>query len=185
MNGNTDNSPPMKHIRAVVEQYHVFRRPSSASRFSFSLSCIGVWCLPNNHPGGLWDSFEFYRYPETSDNPSRAQEVGDFYPILDADEHTIMSFIIQTKALPLKNQNLLPADAVLNRPEDLRWAVEQLAWLWDQAFPGTPLPPVSVTDWQVDPSDAEDFADWVVANAARAPGEPLSDLPPAKSPRPF
>lgn len=73
----------------------------------------------------------------------------------------------------------------MNRPEDLRWTVEQLAWLWEQAFPGTPLPPVSVTDWQADPSDMEDLADWVFSSGARKPGEPLSDPPTPKKPRPF
>jgi hypothetical protein len=172
-------------LKRSVERYHVMRQPGPLSRFTYTFSSIGIWCLPHNHPGGLWDSFNFYKKSDKPNNPSRAEGLGDAYPILDADERTITSFVIQTEAHPLSNQNLLPRDAILNRPDDLRWAVEQLAWLWEQAFPGTPLPPVSVTDWRPDPSDTEDFADWVVANAARKPGEPLSTLPPAKNPRPF
>jgi hypothetical protein len=155
------------------------------SRFSYDFGSIRIWCLPHNHPGGLWNVFDFSKYPASPNNPSRARGLGDVYPILDADGHTITAFVIQTEALPLKNQDLGPDDAILNRPDDVRWVAEQLTWLWEQAFPGTPLPPVSVTDWKPDPSDTEDFADWVVTNAARAPGEPLSALPPAKNPRPF
>jgi hypothetical protein len=173
------------HLKMVVDQYDVTRQPGPVSRFSYDFSSIGIWCLPHNHPGGLWDSFDFARGPHGPYNPSRAEDVGIAYPLLDADGRTIIEFTIQTRAYALRNQDLIPDDAMKNRPEDLRWTVEQLAWLWEQAFPGTPLPPISVTDWQADPSDLEDFADWVVANAARKPGEPLSNLPPAKNPRPF
>jgi hypothetical protein len=172
------------HLERVVAHYHVTRQPGPLSRFTYDFSSLSIYCLPHNHPGGLWDSFDFTRSTNPN-NPSQAEGLGTVYPILDRDERTIIAFVIKTRALPLVGQALLPYDAVLNRPEDLRWAVEQLTWLWEQAFPGTPLPPIKVTDWKPDPSDAEDFADWVVANAGRKPGEPLSDLPPAKNPRPF
>jgi hypothetical protein len=175
----------LEHLKTVTEQYNVMRRPGPLSRFSYEFSSISIWCLPHNHPGGLWDVLDFYKYADPPYNPSQAQGLGSVYPILDTNQRIISAFVIQTQALPLFNQNLLAFDAIKNRPEDLRWTVEQLAWLWEQAFPGTPLPPISVTDWQSDPSDLEDFADWVVANAARKPGEPLSNLPPAKNPRPF
>jgi hypothetical protein len=183
----TNQHPPRascEHLKTVVDQYDVMRHPGPLARFSYGFSGIHVWCLPHNHPGGLWNALDFAR-ATTPDNPIQAEALGNVYPILAPDEDTIRAFVIKTKALPLNTQDLIPADAVLNRPDDLRWTVEQLAWLWEQAFPGTPLPPISVTDWQSDPSDLEDFADWVVANAARAPGEPLSELPPAKNPRPF
>jgi hypothetical protein len=174
------------HLKTVAERYHVMRQPGPLSRFTYNFSSIDLWCLPHNHPGGLWDWLDFNRH-KTPNNPSGAEGLGDAWPILAADERTITAFVIQTKALPLLSQQLLPEDtaALLNRPDDVRWTLEQLRWLWEQAFPGTPLPPVSVTDWQADPSDLEDFADWVVFNAARKPGEPLSNLPPAKNPRPF
>jgi hypothetical protein len=184
----TNEHPPhasRDHLKTVTDQYDVTRQPGPLSRFSYDFGSIHIWCLPHNHPGGVWDSFNFYKDPDNPNNPSRAKGLGDAYPILDADGATITAFVIKTKALPLNNQNLLPDDALLNRPDDVRWAAEQLAWLWEQAFPGTPLPPVSVTDWQADPSDLEDFADWVVSNAARKPGEPPPTLPPAKNPRPF
>ena len=173
------------HLKRVVERYHVTRQPGPLSRFSYNFSSLSIRCLPHNHPGGLWDSFDFARGPHGPYNPSRAQGLGTVYPILDADEQTITAFVIKAKALPLNNQKLLPDDALLNRPEDVRWTVEQLAWLWEQAFPGTPLPPVSVTDWQADPSDMEDLADWVFSSGARKPGEPLSPPPTPKKPRPF
>jgi len=172
------------HLKSVIERYHAMRQAGPLSRFTYSFGSIGIWCLPHNHPGGLWNSLDFNRHT-TPTHPSGIEGLGNVYPILDADEQIITAFVIKTKALPLNTQKLLPDDALLNRPEDLRWVVEQLTWLWEQAFPGTPLPPVSVTDWQVDPSDAEDFADWVISNSARKPGEPLSGLPPAKNPRPF
>ena len=170
------------HLKMVTDQYDVMDQPGPLSRFSYGFAGIRIWCLPTNHPGGLWDSFDFTR-ATTPDNPIQAEGLATATPILDG--RTITAFVIQTEALPLKHQKLLPEDALLNRPDDLRWAVEQLAWLWEQAFPGTTLPPVSVTDWQSDPSDLEDFADWVVSNAARQPGEPPPILPPAKNPRPF
>jgi hypothetical protein len=172
------------HLKTVTDRYDVMDQPGPLSRFSYGFASVRIWCLPTNHPGGLWNALDFTR-ATTPDNPIQAEGLATVHPILDADRRTITAFIIQTEALALKNQDLLPEDAVLNRPEDLRWAVEQLRWLWEQAFPGTPLPPIKVTDWQADPSDLEDFADWVVANAARKPGEPLSNLPPAKNPRPF
>jgi hypothetical protein len=107
------------------------------------------------------------------------------YPILDTNEQRINAFVIQTQALPLFNQELVAFDAIKIRPDDVRWTAEQLAWLWEQAFPGTPLPAVSVTDWQADPSDLEDLADWVFSSATRKSGEPLSAPPTPKSPRPF
>jgi hypothetical protein len=183
------HEPPLHasrdQLKRTAERYHVTRQPGPLSRFSYPFATLSIRCLPHNHPGGLWDSFDFARGPHGPANVSRAEDVATVYPILNADTDTIVSFVIQTKATALSTQNLLPRDAILNRPEDVRWAVEQLAWLWEQAFPGTPLPPVSVTDWQADPSDTEDLADWVFYNAGRPAGEPLSAPPTPKKPRPF
>jgi hypothetical protein len=170
-------------LREYLHQFDIYDNPGVHSVFRQDSEGFRLLCHPRNHPDGLWSHIDFERRPP-GHYAVRAEGVGVVYPILDPDGR-IQRFVVRTRALALASQQLLADTEIMNRPDDVRWAVEQLAWLWEQAFPGTSLPPVSITDWQADPSDLEDFADWVVANAARKPGEPPPTLPPAKNPRPF
>ncbi|HEY3228187.1 MAG TPA: hypothetical protein VGJ87_03145 [Roseiflexaceae bacterium] len=62
---------------------------------------------------------------------------------------------LQTKAYTLFSVGLISEAEIENRPDDLAWAKRKLEWLWQQALPGEPMPPI-VVEWDRD-KPKEDF----------------------------
>jgi len=63
------------------------------------------------------------------------------------EEHaTVIGIRLVTDAYELQRAGLLKTREIRNRPEDLAWARQKLAWLWQASRAEGPMPPVVVDE---------------------------------------
>ncbi len=147
------------HLVATIRQYDITTNPAPAALFTFSLSTLGIWCVPTDHPGGLWDTYPWFHDPMSQLTKKEAESLSDSRLIYSEAAQDIIGFTLQTQAFSLASRQLIPRAAIENRPDDIAWATRKLVWLWAQAFPDEPPPYIELT-WERD-TPKEDFSDIV------------------------
>lgn len=62
----------------------------------------------------------------------------------EEEQQTVIGIRLSTDAYALQDARLLKGRQIHNRPEDLAWAEEKLAWLWQASRAEGPMPQVVV-----------------------------------------
>jgi len=58
----------------------------------------------------------------------------------------VIGIVLSTDAYQLQDAGLLKTREIRNRPEDLAWAKQKLAWLWQASRAEGPMPPIVVDE---------------------------------------
>lgn len=64
----------------------------------------------------------------------------------EGEQPTVIGIGLTTDAYALQDARLLKGRQIHNRPEDLAWAEQKLAWLWQASRAEGPIPPVVVEE---------------------------------------
>jgi hypothetical protein len=118
---------------------------------------LGIWCVPSDHPGGLWNQYRWLYKPMSQLTKKDAVGLSRSMLIYSESAQDIVGFTLQTHARSLAGRGLLPRTEIENRPEDVAWATQKLVWLWAQAFPTEP-PPFIELEWDCD-KPKQDYSD--------------------------
>jgi len=62
----------------------------------------------------------------------------------EGEQPTVIGIVLSTDAYQLQDAGLLKPREIHNRPEDLAWARQKLAWLWQASRAEGTMPPVVV-----------------------------------------
>jgi hypothetical protein len=146
---HSGTSPRQERLLAVIHQYAIRTNPAPDALFSFAVSTLTIWCVPTDHPGGLWNQFPWQPSPASRLTKPGAESLSKSLLLYSETAQDIIGFTLQTQALSLMSRSLLPRSAIENRPEDVAWATRKLIWLWAQAFPAE-LPPQITLKWDRD-----------------------------------
>jgi len=129
----------MAPLLEAAREFDIGGNPHPAALFDARSACVNIWCTPSDHPGGLWAQVEM----DAGAFCKPCACVASAYWQWSEGEHpTIIGIRLVTDAYELQRAGLLKTREIHNRPEDLAWAKQKLAWLWQASRAKGPMPPV-------------------------------------------
>ena len=138
----------------AVKRYDIRTNRVPEGVFSFAIGTLCIWCTTDDNPGGLWQQVRMLQGQLTKP----AALVAYCSLRWSQEQQDLVGLSLQTIASRLSSAELISEAQVENRPEDIAWAKRKLEWLWQQALPGEPMPPIEV-EWRRD-KPKEDFTDF-------------------------
>lgn len=132
----------------LAREYDIASNPDPQALFEAGSGGFQVWCVPEDHPAG-WDEIRMY----SGAFAKPCEYVGSV--TWKWEEEIIIGLDIETDAYALRDQQprRYPSyRGVVNRPEDIAWIMDKIAWLFEKA--GMSLPPIYYEETQ--PSTVEE-----------------------------
>ena len=146
-----------EHLLTIINQYDISTNPDPDALFAFDISTLRIWCVPTDHPGGIWDQYPWFDDDMSHLTKKAAKGLAHGMLIYSEAAQDIIGFTLQTHARSLRTKGLIAKAEIENRPDDVAWATRKLVWLWAQAFPTEP-PPFIRLEWDRD-QPKEDYSD--------------------------
>ena len=126
------NRQQMQAVLDLANRLDVGENPAPEAVFDGRSAAINLWCNQQNHPEG-WEGV-----PITAGAFCKAAEFVGTLSWIWGD--SITELHLQTEAYALGDR--LGREKIVNRPADLDWAKEKVAWLFEEA--GLLLPEITV-----------------------------------------
>lgn len=135
----------MRPVLDLARALDIAGNPDPAALYEAGSGGFQVWCTPQDHPRG-WEDIRM----QAGAFSKPCEYVGSVH--WKWEDEAIVAVQIETCAYALMDQkpdeygsHLEPADGdpratIHNRPDDLAWLAEKVAWLFEKA--GIPLPPL-------------------------------------------
>ncbi len=141
---------------ALFSGYAKFDTPTPAS-YSTQIATPGlviwhsIWCTPEDNPGGelyarlnatggLWDRLRQVQHLTV--DKKLLSHLATCYWVWSHEQQDIALVQVNTKAYGLIDDGIIRAYQAQNRAEDVAWAKQKIAWLWQQAGIADPLPEI-------------------------------------------
>jgi hypothetical protein len=131
----------MAPLLEAAREFDIGDNPHPAALFNAGNTGLQIWCTPADHPGGLWGQLEM---DAGAFSKPCALVASAYWQWSEGEHPTVIGILLSTDAYELQKAGLLKTDKVHNRPEDLAWAEEKLAWLWQASRAEGPMPPIVV-----------------------------------------
>ena len=136
---------------AVVRALDIAHNPAPEAIFDLLSQGFNIWCTPQDNPGGDWTKVTKHMIAAAYSKPY--EYVACVYAAWDEDVENITHLSLSASAYAL--QGHLPSEyasnkhlsrngckSIYNRPEDVVWAKNKTAWLFERA--GFSSPPIIV-----------------------------------------
>jgi hypothetical protein len=147
---------PAEPEALLFSGFDMFHTPTPPS-YSTQITTPGlviwhsIWCTPEdnpggelyarlNMPGGLWDRFR--RDQQLGVRRKVHSHLATCYWVWSHEQQDIVLVQLNTKAYGLVLDGIIRDYKAENRPEDVAWAKQKIAWLWQQAGITDPLPEI-------------------------------------------
>lgn len=128
----------MKPVLDLADKLAIATNPAPEALYDKHNSGFNVWCTPTDHPKGFWVDVEDYMFAGAFAKPCAF--VGSCY--WGWTDDVITSVQVNTTAYILKDCHpdfkYKHRTAILNRPADLKWIIEKITQLFEQAGVAVP-----------------------------------------------
>jgi len=132
----------MAPLLEAARQFDIATNPAPAALFEAGSAGFQIWCTPEDHPGGLWSQVKMIAGAFSKP----CELVASVHWIWTEEGNPEITGIgLSTDAYALHRAGLIKNRKDLhNRSEDLAWAKQKLAWLWQASTASGAMPPILV-----------------------------------------
>lgn len=125
----------------AIQEFDIITNPHPAALFEIGPDGFQIWCTPEDHPGGLWSKIKM--------DATGYSKPCEFVALVrwqwsEEEPPTVVGILLKTVAYVLHEEKLVTLDTSYNRPSDVAWAQQKLAWLWQASTAPDPMPPIII-----------------------------------------
>lgn len=133
----------MALLMEAVCRFDIATNPHPAALFEAGPGGLQIWRTPEDNPGGLWKRVGMVAGAFAK---PCAFVGGVLWQCSQRKESSAVCLALTTIAYALGDEDLVELDAIHNRPDDIAWVRQKLAWLWQASTAADKMPSVMVSD---------------------------------------
>jgi hypothetical protein len=127
----------MQPVLALARELDITKNPDPRAIYEVGTAGFQIWCTPQDHPEG-WDDIQM-------DKGAFSKACGYVASVgCGWNEDAIVCVRISTDAYALRDLHGGEYSLWRNRPEDIEWAKQKIAWLFEQS--DIALPPIEIAN---------------------------------------
>jgi len=143
----------LNHMLDIVRALDIAHNPAPNAIFDLLSQGFNIWCTPQDNPGGDWTKVTKHMLAAAYSKP--CEYVACVYAAWDEDVENITHLSLSASAYAL--QDHLPSEyasnkhlsrngrkSIFNRSDDIAWAKNKTAWVFERA--GFSCPPIIVEE---------------------------------------